>query len=135
MRRLFLGHGSFSFKRFEMLVADQRENDRVEAAPHRPVGEFHEMFGQASTRLRGLGRVPLRNARGEPLVYFSLDPGDAMIAYRYWFGKFAAFPFPAQVIPTVVDPLDRTETFEIDQPHAHLASKNAQRIMTRLRAR
>jgi len=45
--------------------------------------------------------VPLRSTRGEPLVDFRLNPGDAAITKRDWLRKLASPNLSPQVITTI----------------------------------
>jgi hypothetical protein len=51
--------------------------------------------------LRGLWWLPRGSTRGEPLVDFRLNPGDAAITKRDWLWKLASSNLSPQVITTI----------------------------------
>lgn len=61
--------------------------------------------------------------RIKPGVDLRLDPADSVFADADRFRELASFPFTAQMVAAVVDPLYRGQVFEIDELHIHLANR------------
>jgi hypothetical protein len=56
----------------------------------------------------------------EPIVDFSLDEADPVIAHAYRLWELARPTLTTQMISAVVDSLQGPQTFEIDKLYAHV---------------